>query len=178
MSAAVTPQSRPSSRGRAPMRTRQARLAPTLLMATLLAAPLLSGCASDPGSSGLFSPYRFDIPQGNYITQQSLDQVKPGMTREQVRFILGSPLLQSAFQSNRWDYVYRFQHANGESQVRRVLVSFKDDRVESAKALDPLPRAEDNQDPALPGYRPPKTSGPSTPTDDAAKPAQPKEKSS
>ncbi|MFT4100658.1 MAG: outer membrane protein assembly factor BamE [Burkholderiaceae bacterium] len=133
----------------APRRLSRPRTA-LLIGAALLA---LGGCASkDNTRSGLFEPYRFDIPQGNYVTQEMLDQVKPGMSREQVRFALGSPLLNAAFRTDRWNYIYRFQHANGRADVRRVVVFFADNNVERIEA-DPLPLRDDNDDPALPGYR-------------------------
>src|SRR5690606_1830411 len=61
----------------------------------LAAASLLAGCSmNDPNRSGLLQPYRIDLPQGNYLTRESVDQVREGMTREQVRFLLGTPLLR------------------------------------------------------------------------------------
>jgi outer membrane protein assembly factor BamE len=122
------------------------------------AAVLLSSaaCASRTGS-GLFAPYRIDIPQGNYVTQEMVDQVKPGMRRQQVRAALGSPLLDQTFRENRWDYVFRYQHADGRSEMRRVTVFFKDDVVSDIRA-DDLPAREDPSDPALPGFKPPTTS--------------------
>lgn len=102
--------------------------------------------------SGLFAPYRVDIPQGNYLDRSMVAQVKPGMTREQVRFALGTPLHVDPFRPDRWDYVFRFQHANLEAELRRVTVFFKDDKVERVQA-DPLPAANDPTDPALPGTR-------------------------
>ena len=111
----------------------------------------LCACQSDnPDRSGLLEPYRIDLPQGNYVTQEMLQQVKPGMNREQVRYALGSPLLLQAFRNDRWDYVFRYQHANGRADARRVAVFFKDDKVALIKA-DPLPARDDASDPALPG---------------------------
>ena len=126
------------------------RAIPWLLAAALLAG----GCATkDPNRSGLLEPYRIDLPQGNYLTREQVDQVREGMTRDQVRFILGTPLLGQLFQTDRWDYVFRYMHPNGQAETRRVLVRFADDRVKSVEA-DPLPLREDANDPALPGYRP------------------------
>ncbi len=121
--------------------------------ALLLAALLLTACASnDPDRSGLLEPYRANLPQGNYVTQEMLRQVRPGMNREQVRFALGSPLLLQAFRTDRWDYVYRFQHASGRADVRRVIVRFDDDKVSVIEA-DQLPIRDDANDPALPGSK-------------------------
>ncbi|NLD69828.1 MAG: outer membrane protein assembly factor BamE [Limnobacter sp.] len=113
-----------------------------------------AGCASkDPNRSGLFEPFRIDLPQGNYLTREQVDQVREGMTRDQVRFLLGTPLLGQVFHTDRWDYVFRYTHPNGQSETRRVTVRFDDERVASIQA-DPLPLREDMNDPALPGYRP------------------------
>lgn len=123
-----------------------------LTLAAALAA--LAGCGTrDPNRSGLFEPYRIDLPQGNYLTRQQVEQVKEGMTREQVRFALGSPLLQHVFHPDRWDYVFRYQFPNGNTELRRVTVRFANDRVAAIEA-DELPLKEDANDPALPGYRP------------------------
>lgn len=124
---------------------------PTALAIALAAA----GCAQhDPNRSGLFEPYRTDLPQGNYLTQQTLAQVKEGMSREQVRFALGTPLLRHVFHPDRWDYVFRYQFPNGRAELRRATIVFRDDRVAAIEA-EALPAKEDPDDPALPGYRPP-----------------------
>ncbi|MBN9426462.1 MAG: outer membrane protein assembly factor BamE [Burkholderiales bacterium] len=123
-----------------------------LALAAAFAA--LAGCGTrDPNRSGLFEPYRTDLPQGNYLTRQQVDQVKEGMTREQVRFALGSPLLMHVFHPDRWDYVFRYQFPNGNTELRRVTLRFANDRVAAIEA-DELPLKEDANDPALPGYRP------------------------
>jgi len=125
-----------------------------VVLGLALAATLLVGCASrSQNSSGLLQPYRTDLPQGNYLTREMIEQVRPGLTREQVRAILGAPLLNPMFQKDRWDYVFRYQHPDKSADLRRVLVRFKDDRVASLEA-DELPLKEDPSDPALPGYRP------------------------
>jgi outer membrane protein assembly factor BamE len=113
----------------------------------------LVACAStDRSRSGILEPYRIDVPQGNYVDQTMLDQVKPGMTRDQVRFALGTPLLVDPFRPERWDYVFRFQHPNGLADLRRATVYFADNRVARVEA-DALPAADDGTDPALPGFR-------------------------
>ena len=125
--------------------------------AALVAALVAGGCAPrDPNRSGLLQPYRTDLPQGNYLTQQTLDQVKEGMTREQVRFALGTPLLRHVFHPDRWDYVFRYQFPSGRAELRRATIVFRDDRVAAIEA-ESLPAKEDPTDPALPGYRPPST---------------------
>ncbi|UVW28453.1 outer membrane protein assembly factor BamE [Massilia sp. H6] len=78
----------------------------------------------------VFSPYRPDIQQGNFVSQEMLDQLKQGQTKEQVRFILGSPLLTDMFHAERWDYPFYLARGNGELTTSRVTVFFKDDKVE------------------------------------------------
>ncbi|HEY3433049.1 MAG TPA: outer membrane protein assembly factor BamE [Rhodocyclaceae bacterium] len=97
-----------------------------------LLMPLLAACSSIPDIkvTDYLSPYRIDINQGNYITQEMVVQLKPGQTREQVRFILGSPLIVDAFHGgDRWDYLYRFQPGVGAVQTRRLVVFFTDGKL-------------------------------------------------
>jgi len=118
-----------------------------------LAALSAAGCASgDRSRSGLFEPYRIEVPQGNYVDQSMLAQVRPGMTPEQVRFALGTPLLIDPFRPDRWDYVFRFQHPNGSADMRRATVFFESGKVARIEA-DALPASDDGSDPALPGFR-------------------------
>lgn len=144
---AATPRA-PAVRG--PSRIRR----PLAVLAVLAAASLAAGCSiNDPNRSGLLQPYRIDLPQGNYLTRETVDRVKEGMTRDQVRFLLGTPLLRDMFHPDRWDYVFRYKFPSGDVEQRKVTVRFRDDRVTSIEA-DPLPEREDPSDPALPGYRP------------------------
>jgi outer membrane protein assembly factor BamE len=78
----------------------------------------------------IFSPYRPDIQQGNLVSQEMIEQLKPGMTRDQVKFVLGTPLLQDVFHANRWDYPFYLARGNGELTTSRVTVFFKDDKLE------------------------------------------------
>jgi len=77
----------------------------------------LAGC-SFPGV------YKIDIQQGNVVTQDMIDQLRPGMTRRQVRFIMGNPLLADTFHADRWDYLYSLQPGGGERQQERVTLIF------------------------------------------------------
>lgn len=78
----------------------------------------------------VFSPYRPDIQQGNFVSQEMLSQLKVGQTREQVKFILGTPLMTDVFHADRWDYPFYLARGNGELTKARVTVYFKDDKVE------------------------------------------------
>jgi len=94
----------------------------------LLVAVLLVAACGNP--LRVFSVYRMEIQQGNYISQEAVSQLKPGMTKDQVRFVLGTPLIADIFHENRWDYVYRRQRANSsEVEERRVTVLFEDDKL-------------------------------------------------
>ena len=84
-------------------------------------AVLLSGC---------ITVYKAEVQQGNVITQEMIDKLKPGMTRSQVRFVMGTPLVTDPFHPERWDYYYYLRRASeptGESQ--RVTVIFKNDTL-------------------------------------------------
>ena len=95
-----------------------------------IAALLLPGCSSQllPTLPGLV-PYKMDVQQGNVVTQDMISKIQPGMTRSQVRFALGTPLVVDPFRSDRWDYVYLYQKAGVTTEQRRIAVIFKDDRL-------------------------------------------------
>jgi len=84
---------------------------------------------------GIFTPYRVDVQQGNFISREMVDQLKEGMqrpegvTREQVRFVLGTPLLTDIFHSDRWDYTFRLQKRSGEVISSNVTVFFDNNRL-------------------------------------------------
>ncbi|WP_424859979.1 MULTISPECIES: outer membrane protein assembly factor BamE [unclassified Tepidimonas] len=131
-----------------------ARLDPTstLRRAAVWAVPLLltlSGCSALDGASarlsnlgGLITPYRMDILQGNVVVREQVQALQPGMTREQVQAILGTPLVASVFHAHRWDYVFTFQRQGQPPQRRVVTVFFRDDRLERVQA-DELPTEEE-----------------------------------
>ncbi|WP_266277535.1 outer membrane protein assembly factor BamE [Methylophaga sp. OBS3] len=81
---------------------------------------VLSGCSKDkiPGV------YRIDIQQGNEVTQEMLAKLEPGMTKSQVNFVMGTPLIIDTFHPNRWDYLYSYQPGNGDRQQRRITLYF------------------------------------------------------
>jgi outer membrane protein assembly factor BamE len=94
------------------------RISPFLLLLTL------SACSNTSGFVTAVNPFRIDVRQGNYVTQEMVAQLKPGQTRDQVRFILGTPLLTNIFHAERWDYVYRFQPGSGDEVQQRHLAVF------------------------------------------------------
>lgn len=84
------------------------------------------------------SPYKVDVLQGNVVTREQVQALKPGMGRDQVRDVLGSPLLTSVFHADRWDYVFTLRRQGQEPVRRRVAVFFKDGVLERHEA-DELP---------------------------------------
>lgn len=102
---------------------------PLLPMLLTLPALLFAGCSNTPDITSRLSPYRIDVRQGNYVTQDMVAKLKPGMSRDQVRFALGTPLVADMFHADRWDYVYRFQPGRGEAQLRRLVVFFEEDKL-------------------------------------------------
>lgn len=97
----------------------------TRFSAAVLALLLLGACSSVPR---IVTEYRIDVQQGNVLTQEMVSQLRPGLTRDQVRFVLGTPLLVDMFHADRWDYVYRLQKGRtGEVELRRFTVFFDGD---------------------------------------------------
>ena len=87
----------------------------------------------------MLTPYKMEIVQGNVITSEQAAAIKPGLTRAQVRDVLGSPLLADPFHANRWDYVFTIRRQGAEPQLRRVVVLFKGEELESIDTGGPLP---------------------------------------
>ena len=85
------------------------------------------------GCSNLEFPgvYKIPIEQGNIVTQDMVDELKPGMSREQVEFIMGSPLIKDTFHPNRWDYLYSIEKDSQPRKQYRVSIFFENDRLKS-----------------------------------------------
>lgn len=79
--------------------------------------------------------YRVDIPQGNYLEQKNIDKIQVGMTKEQVKFILGSPVLIDSFDKDTWNYVYRFKSGRSEklNMQKQFSIKFDGDKLVSAE---------------------------------------------
>lgn len=76
------------------------------------------------------SPHRIEIQQGNFVSQEMVGQLKAGMTKDQVRFAMGTPLVADVFHGDRWDYVFVRQRANSrEVEHRRISVFFDQDKL-------------------------------------------------
>lgn len=114
-------------------------LTPALLAAALLA----SGCATRQQSSdsflGLVTPYKIDIIQGNVVTREQAAAVRPGMSRQQVRDILGSPMLTDPFHGNRWDYVFFIRRPGADTSRRVVVAHFEGDELKRLDVPEALP---------------------------------------
>ena len=97
-------------------------------MRALLLCSIIA-CTSACGGFGFPGVYRLDIEQGNIVTEDMADQLQPGMTRRQVRFILGTPLIEDTFNPDRWDYL--FVKRNGQTVLTQTLLSveFEGDRL-------------------------------------------------
>ena len=133
-------------------------------------AALLAGCQSF-SVPNIISPYKIDIQQGNYVTQDMVAKLKPGMSRSQVRFALGTPLVADPFHPDRWDYIYVLNKKGHLIEQRRIVVVFKDEKLvriegdvvpardaESAQA-DPKPSEKSAES------KPPEKSAESKPAD-------------
>ena len=113
------------------------RLPAAALLAVALA--FLAGC-------DYLRPYRLNIQQGNYLEAEDADQLEVGMTRGQVRFLLGTPMVSDPFNPERWDYVFFFKVGRTRDEVRsHITVWFEDDRVvkiDRPDSTDPMPQLE------------------------------------
>ena len=96
--------------------------------ALLILTTVLVAC-NNIGSMDFPGVYKISIPQGNIITQEMIDQLRPGMTKRQVIFVMGTPLVRDPFHQDRWDYVYNFMPGGGVRGQERVSVFFEEDQL-------------------------------------------------
>lgn len=101
------------------------------VLASMIAVTTLAACSLPTMVAEKVQPYRIDVRQGNYVDQAMVSQLRKGMTQDQVRFVLGTPLLVDVFHSNRWDYIYRFKRGTGSLESRKLSVYFVDGKLES-----------------------------------------------
>lgn len=95
-----------------------------------LSATFLVGCGAKLPS---IKPYKMEIQQGNVVTSKMLLQLRPGMTKSQVRFIMGTPLIVDSFHDNRWDYFYQLRQGGKVTEKRRVILDFDKDALVSVR---------------------------------------------
>lgn len=96
-------------------------------MKVLRLFPLVLALAACSSVNVPLSPYRIDVQQGNALEQESVDKLKPGLSRSQVRFLLGTPLVVDPFRGNRWDYVYNYRKGGKLTEERRLVLFFNGD---------------------------------------------------
>jgi outer membrane protein assembly factor BamE len=103
----------------------------------VMACVLVGACSSNPGLSASavnpvnwITPYKIDVIQGNFVSKEQVEQLQTGMTRDQVKAVLGTPLMASLFHADRWDYVFTFKRQGVESQSFKYTVFFKNDLLE------------------------------------------------
>lgn len=108
----------------------------------ILGAVAAASCGSiDSASNSLVSmltPYRMEVVQGNFVSKEQAELIQPGMSRGQVRTILGTPLLVDIFHADRWDYVFSIKRQGIESLERRITVYFEGDSVASVEVPQDL----------------------------------------
>lgn len=100
----------------------------------LAACAALAGCSSVDGVSrriaSAVTPYKVEVVQGNFVSREQAEQLKPGMPRQQVRELLGTPLVTSLFHGDRWDYVFTLKRDGVQEAPRRLTLFFKGDALE------------------------------------------------
>lgn len=98
----------------------------------VLACAVLASCGGSAiNPVNWITPYKIDVIQGNFISSEQVEQLRPGMSRDQVRAVLGTPLLASLFHADRWDYVFTLKRRGVDSQTYKYTVFFKGDQLES-----------------------------------------------
>ena len=128
-------------------------------LASMAAVMALAGCSSvNNYVPGFIKPYKADIQQGNWLTQSQVDMLRQGMTREQVRFALGTPTLTSIFRGERWDYPYLFIPGNGPTEERVFTVYFVNDKLDrwngdKQPARQPFQKTDTRREAATPVFR-------------------------
>ena len=119
---------------------RSARLGLCLLIGASVA--VLAGCGSLNGASArianIVTPYKVDVVQGNFVSREQVEALQPGMSRQQVREILGTPLVTSLFHADRWEYVFTLKRPGEDVQTRKLTVFFQGDVLERHEG-DPMP---------------------------------------
>jgi outer membrane protein assembly factor BamE len=93
----------------------------------LACTALLAGCGV-PRALGI-APYKIEIQQGNFLSQEMVSQLKEGMSKDQVRQIMGTPLLIDIFHAERWDYIYSRLTTEGKREKRRLAIFFEDGKL-------------------------------------------------
>lgn len=120
-----------------PLDRRPARLLALALVAAA-SISMLAACSGLKRIDTVVRPYRAELVQGNFVSKEQAAALQPGMSREQVRDLLGSPLVTSLFHDHRWDYVFYLRRPGEAAQEFRLTVFFKDGLLERFEG-DELP---------------------------------------
>lgn len=108
---------------------------------------LLASC--DSFYIPLLTPYKMDIRQGNFVSPDMREKLKLGMTKAQVRYVMGTPMINDAFHTDRWDYVYRLQHDRKVTEKQNLTLYFEGDNlariVDGGQPADSAPERAGNQ---------------------------------
>lgn len=150
-----------------------------LILVPLLATVVTSGCSTlgdglrSLGDVTKIVPnaldkttlvYKPEIQQGNVVTQEQLNELQPGMTKRQVRFVLGTPMVSDVFHTNRWEYAYTFGVGSRTTEQKHITVYFEQDRlVRIAGDMRPQPEGERDESDrevvvTVPDWEPPEKS--------------------
>jgi outer membrane protein assembly factor BamE len=126
-----------------------------LIFITAIATVVSAGCSSFGESMNSVADivpnaldrapfvYRPEIQQGNVVEQEQVNQLRPGLSKRQVKFLLGTPMLNDVFHANRWDYAYTIGTGSTPREMRRLTVFFEDDRlVRISGDMRPQPESE------------------------------------
>jgi outer membrane protein assembly factor BamE len=99
-----------------------------------IACTAVAGCGSLDSATrrvaDSITPYKVEVVQGNFVSKEQVAALRPGMSRQQVREVLGTPLVTSVFHADRWDYVFTLKRQGVQSQARKLAVFFKGDVLE------------------------------------------------
>jgi len=99
----------------------------------LLAAFFCAACSNYSANLPSIKPYKMDIQQGNVVTSKMMMQLRPGMTKSQVRFVMGTPLIADSFHADRWDYLYRMVKGGKIIEQRHVILDFENDQLKRVR---------------------------------------------
>ena len=104
-----------------------------ILLTLILLSPVLSSCTT----------YKMDIRQGNFVSPEMREKLKLGMSKQQVRYVLGTPMINDAFHGNRWDYVYRLEHGGKVLEKQNLTLYFEGDilarMVDGSQSVETAP---------------------------------------
>lgn len=112
----------------------------------ILLSLLLASCNAVP----FLTPYKMDIRQGNYVTPDMREKVRTGMTKAQVRYVLGTAMVNDVFHNNRWDYVYRLEHRGKLTEQQNMTLYFNGDYlsriVDGSQPVETVPAKTEPQE--------------------------------